>query len=660
MKKNKCAVRRTGRRLGCESLGARSLMAADVLFECGETLHYDATGNPQLGPDYNFDNLVTIADLQIGVGDLRRFGVGPFLYMQTARGTFSDGNNDGILSFADLLVPLDALREQHQLGHIGPIHYNPLVGAEMGCEPQVATLQAEELSFGLSDTVVRNQRDVTVGAFEAYSTGEDLLLTGVSYVAIEGSLVNAMHWRLLADTDNNGEVDTIVDEAVPQNGVLRFDEIDFVIDEITRFEVHMDIASSPATDTIRVGLSGLSAETIATGESVEWGIGHADQPLFHIEDNGVLEVRTDTTPVREHQVLLGELSDVLLRAELRAGYEDAEVIYIGIDAVRDAGSLNTLLVYVEGLADPIASVNRFSARPDDTFGAQLNHRQLIVPKGQVLNIRFAGRPDSDNNGGMSGEAFALAVDAVMARGDFSSNNIDVEFPDGPIEGPEHITTGSKPDRFADANPDQDGSPVPTGTYPIAQHAVGTARNRNTQWGLNDAVGKKFTYYVNATNVELDPSSFRFYNKEDATIVEADYWLERSDDTPMSAIGRITGEFRVVFPNLLDSSVNTEIDSGTTEVFVLQANILNASVGGSTNACRDAIDNDGDGKVDLQDPGCSGPDDTTEWDVSGSFLQVSLSLEDNDFIWVDSDALTEVIFEEVDHLDKRIPSTLYRS
>jgi len=257
--------------------------------------------------------------------------------------------------------------------------------------------------------------------------------------------------------------------------------------------------------------------------------------------------------------------------------------------------------------------------------------------------------------GVSGDRFSLAVDQVLARGYESSNKLLPNDADGvregevfigtrdpgqtntPIIGRQNVTVGSKITAITNANPDANGHAVPTGQYSIGQFKFTAAVNLNSANGLNKAVMDGLVFTVISSNVEMDTTAFRLYNKACPTIQTADYTLWRPDGTQIVS-GTVTGNFFVKFDNLASatSGVNTRLGSGESQTLVLDASVLNPQVDDPVPSML---------QVSL--------DSFTQFDavfgLGGSHLS-----------WLDRDAGTDERFDWLDYPLSVVESTIYRS
>ncbi len=367
---------------------------------------------------------------------------------------------------------------------------------------------------------------------------------------------------------------------------------------------------------------------------------------------GNLYVTADNTPVAQHQVLAGSLTDVLLRLDFRADIKD-----IGVTMVRfvsqNAQNIHRLELTKAGSASPFAlalptacadfSVTTFAGNPVQTFCAFIPTGQLTIPAGQSVDLLVKARMKTDALGAVSGQPIQLSLDTVSSgvlsfvqandgavtsplavnNGDTTATGevfIGTSTPaaNQPISGPVHYVTHSKIASITNANPDPDNTNVPTGVAPIGQFRFTAAANANTLNGLNRVNIGRILFTVDATNVALNHANFKVYNKADSST--------KYGCSPVTPVG---SELKVqCYLTGFDSS----LESGETETFVLEGDITDARVAQSLN----------------------------------SSLQVSIQNFSNaqtpagDITWSDQDDASGSSFYWVEYPETIVRSTLYRS
>lgn len=539
---------------------------------------------PKGRPDGFFETI--IARDVLPSGNSVTFNVNPARF--SVRGT-------QLLVTADFKA--DALAGRVRLANaVGVMSNGPVftVGAN---NPTISVIASSHLAMiekagPSTDTAVANQKDLTFGRVEARADGKDLLITTAQFTVQQGQIANATNWSLWSDTDRNGTVDTIVGQTTSQGSSLTFDIFGggtvVTVGQAALMEVHADVASSLTSDArLQMGLTSVVAETLNEGTPLggtQVSITYTPQTLWSFVSEGNLIVTRDTTLVRSRDVLGGTLSDDLLRIQVQAEYESVDVTYIGIDVNGASASIDRIELFVSGQTTPFAVATTGGARVGDTFGAVITNRNLIVPKGSDVDILARARVRTDIDGGMSGQEFALAVDTLMARGDVSFNDLTPTFPSGAVTGPTHRVVMSEVSGIANANPDANGTAIPTGAQRnIGQFKFTGAVNSNTRNGANRSVISEIAFDVNATNVAMNAAGFSLFNKADATARLTTYRLERMDGSVISNTGTVTGVFRVIFTGIENSIINTEIESGNDTTLVMSAEVTNAKISNASTS-----------------------------------------------------------------------------
>lgn len=569
-------------------------------------------------------------------------------------------------------------------------------------------------SLGTSDTAVKNTKNITLNRFEARAgEAKDILLTNVIFNSASGSLNNAQNYTLWADTDSDSKVDTIVETGVsPQSSKVTFSQFKnggFVIpkEQTVVFELHADIVTNTTNDDLKVDFAigetnYIEAEELDTGSALsgigESGSGDSESATacsgtcditvtvvasknYYLISSGDLYVSLDTTPVRNRQLLGGELGDTVLRLNFHAENEDIDVTDLQLNSSGStASSVDRLELYKDGAATPFATATVGACGSDDVlhantaggvgngstqaFCAQMESRQLVVKKGEDVDVLVRPRMKTDVDGATPNQAIAFFIaeqavsnnttgsGAVRARGDQSSSNLiandadstadgeifigrtSVNASNARINGNRHVSVLSKITSITNANPDANGTSVPSGVSAIAQFKIAAAAHSNSQNGLNKVTLSGVIFNVTATNVNLSTSTFKFYNKADQNTTVTCTTMTTGGTT---ITGTASGSFLVQCANLI-ATVNTAIDQGSDQTFVLQANITNPKTGTSTSSLQ----------VALQD--FTSISNTT-FGASTSHLQ-----------WRDADnaSATTATFNWVEYPETSIKSTTYNS
>jgi hypothetical protein len=234
----------------------------------------------------------------------------------------------------------------------------------------------------------------------------------------------------------------------------------------------------------------------------------------------------------------------------------------------------------------------------------MQNRQLVIPEGQDIDVIVRPRMKTDVAGGTTNQHIAFFVDptrasddsqtgsgAVRARGDESSNPLDANDGDATAEGEifvgltsaaanniqitgnGNVSVLAKISSITNANPDANGSTVPTGLSNIGQFKIAAAAHGNTKDGLNDVLLSGVVFNVNATNVSITANSFKLYNKGNATVKHTCTAHVASATSFATAVTVASGSLVVNCADIPSSSVQTEIDQGSDQTFVLEAAIL---------------------------------------------------------------------------------------
>ncbi len=351
--------------------------------------------------------------------------------------------------------------------------------------------------------------------------------------------------------------------------------------------------------------------TVTTVTSLRW----------LLVDQGDLFVSLDTTPVRSRQLLGGTLGETILRLNFHAENEDIDVTDVQLNTSGSvAPSLDRLELYKEGAttafgsatiggcgSDKTRSVNNGQGNsPTKAFCLKMQNRSLVVPKGADLKVLVKPLIKTDVDGAVSGSGIQVYVvrdpasdnstgsGAIRARGDQSSNTLVVNDGDASGEGEvfigtktaaananvvgsRNLTILSKIATIANANPDANGSSVSAGQSNIGQFKISAASHGNSKNGLNKVLLSGVVFNINATNVGMDTALFKFYNKGNSTVTRACTAYNPGNSTAIqTGTTTASGSF-VVFCNQLANTsvslVNSTIDAGSDQTFVLQAQIV---------------------------------------------------------------------------------------
>lgn len=468
---------------------------------------------------------------------------------------------------------------------------------------------------GMNDTVVRNQKDVTLQRFEAYAKS-DIVFTRAEFEAQQGSLANAQNYALWVDTDNNGAVDTILQDGVsPEEGVVSFQPSAFgdgyyIPDgEAIAFEIHADIAPSAASGIAKLQLKFhtsnpdyISAKRAFDGKILAGiqtdGVCQSScsviavtipSTVYEIRSQGDLFVTKDSTPVRSRQLLGGTLGDPILRVQFHADYEPVSPVSLRFMAVGEgASSIDSLELYQIGDTEPVAIATQGHCGDYPAQFCTSGQKIFTVQEGSDHDLIIRPRMKSDVDGAVSGDDITLSLfapDSVIAVGEFSSNTLLINNADASQEGrvfigsatpgAHHSITGnknvvvlSKIVSITNADSNADGTAVPSGTQrAIGQFKFATLPAENLKNGTNKWTLTDIMFDVEAMNVELDKTSFRFAKKPDLTTVSTCDVID-DDGSDLLHVGCF---------GIDQSSVSTSIDPASDTTFVLIAEVRKTQV-----------------------------------------------------------------------------------
>ena len=500
-------------------------------------------------------------------------------------------------------------------------------GLSLRKESISATIAVAVKSLATTDTATENQNDINLLRFEARAGAvEDVLLTTVAFAdeTDPKNLYNVVNYTLWVDTDDNGKVDTILEgNGVSDGNRVVMDNLkgggySIPAEKTIVFELHGDMASALTSSQMQLafattadkpyikvetlddgtGLSGIETDGKCNAESCQIFVTTQKSTEWRLTSQGNLLVKQDSTPLRSHQYLGGELGEPALRLTFRADSEPIDVTDIRLTDLRGSRSIDRLELYMQGATTPFAQAtvggcgNDVPANNGSTFCANMENQQFIVPENEEIDVIVRPRIKSDTNGGESGEQITVGLtldtpQSIEARGFSYSNELSWNNGDGnmtgeifvgtngssselnkDIVGKENVIVMSKITSITNANPDPDWTPVPTGIAPIGQFKFGAANHSNSNNGMNDAVIDDIVFDIYSENIVIDPDSFRLYNKANPTVQTSCEYAVRGDST------------LVVCENLSDSSIDTEIYQGSSITLVLEANIINSEISAS--------------------------------------------------------------------------------
>lgn len=403
-----------------------------------------------------------------------------------------------------------------------------------------------------------------------------------------------------------------------------------------------------------------------------------------LTNQGNLYVTKDSTPLRSRQLLGGSLGEAILRLRFRAENEDIDVtdIQFNSSGSSTAGNdVDSLDLYLDGATTPFASATVGGCGSDDVLGmvngaasvafcANMESRQFVVTKGVDKIISVRPRMKADTAGGSSNQTVQLIVTgdnganynyntgsgSIRGRGMQSSNNlngnssgtangtifvgVNTATTNSTIVGNVNKSVLAKLDSITDANPATGTNPaIPSGVTPFGQFKFTALANTNSQDGLNKWSMSGVIFNVNASNVRMDATAFKIYNKADQSNKVACSAESSAGVTLASASGAFF--VRCVALKTTNGStgspINTQLESGESVTFVLEGNVQAPNTGASGSATLQAS---------LQN--------------FSSIANSAFSIASSHLQWIDEDSAVRGRFNWVEYADTVVNSTTYRS
>jgi len=562
-----------------------------------------AHGCPQL--DINDDGDLVPQDALIWANNWHMDGGGREVdFLNHPFDLAADVNQDGRVTTTDWFFLIDGLNG------------NPGIGPyDLGwCLPEVE-VDLIVKDMGIGDTTVSSAKSVSVLTFEGVATGGDALLTEiiVGQFYQGGTLTDAAQQVLWVDTDRNGETDTILDRTA--DGVF---DAGFVLEEglATLFQIKIDVASTITGPALQFDLDAAAAENLDDGSSVpvQFVFGQ-NEFVLRLEDQGEVLIFESTTPRAPRYHLGGAEGTSILDVSFQSASEAGDVTVLGFEGNAGARSIDRLNLRSNG--ELIGTASRAMANAlglDVHFAVSWQSQQFVIDEQEERTIFVHPVIESDEQGGVSGDVFSVELVHVEARGLVSSNDIQPELI-GTIASGDHTVVMAKIASVENANPDANGTTVPTGTNrDIGQFKyIVAAGLANTLGGLNDVIPVMNPFDVESSNVLFDPNGFFLYNKSNAT-----------ERIPCQSNGS-SGNVRVTCVSSNNPSVDMEIDQGQSISLSLSATILNSQIQSS----------------------------------QGSRLKVFADIGESGIEWLDQDNLISVNFKGLRLGDQRVGSTEYR-
>jgi len=421
--------------------------------------------------------------------------------------------------------------------------------------------------------------------------------------------------------------------------------------------------------------------------------------LFSLIGQGDLFVTKDSSPLRSRQLLGGTLGEAILRLELHAENEPIDVTDIQFTSSGStATSIDRLELYRDGESTKFAEATKggcgSAAKLDHnpsvagdqigsgtvtTFCVNMENEQLVVPDGADIDVIVRPRLKTDQQGGVTNQIISLFLGSgssvydnvvVQARGSESSNDLTMSDEDGVAEGEifigadtatsnsnknayivgsKNVSVLSKITSITNANPDANGTAVPTGISAIGQFKIAAAAHNNSKNGDNDVVLSGIVFNVNATNVSIADGSFKLYNKADQTKKVVCDDMDLTGTSIASSVA--SGTMLVQCIGLAADAMDTQIDEGTDTTFVLEADVTNPN------------NQAGNGGVSVLQVSLSNFDDIGR----SPFGSQGAATNRSHIQWFDSDqnsgyfgSTTAAVFNWVEYPETSVKSTSYNS
>lgn len=459
--------------------------------------------------------------------------------------------------------------------------------------------------------VTSGSTDVALLQFDVMAGRQDVYITQLKFKATVGTLVGATNYRIYVDRDGDGVAETLFGSAVPQGTTLPFTNLSILARNglSTRVELRADIIGTLDPYSLAVGFDTSTSDFVegvdksdgddvtgielnnssCTIQDICWiAVYTQTSRVVSVGVQGNLFVTKDTQPIVSRQLLGGTTSDALLRLRFYANAEDIEVSNIAIEG--GSPSIDNLKLYIEGETNPFATARASQCATVNTarFCTVL---KLLIPRNTEKRVVVKATMRGDNGGAVSGDTVALTLSptttgivAIEADGKGSGQELDQNDGDSVEEGeifigtssasanttvfgPTHDVVFAKISDITDIHTDSDNSPVPSGTADIAMFRFTAPTHFNNANGLNDATLKTLVFTVVATNVLVDSSSFKLFNKSAASLT--------TNCTASASTGIIT----VTCAGLENSTTNTHIESGEYIDLGLRVTVNNPQVAG---------------------------------------------------------------------------------
>lgn len=488
----------------------------------------------------------------------------------------------------------------------------------------------------IAPVVAQPGDDVVLSQLSVGRTGNGIAvpLRTMSLPALAGVVLADAAPRLKADlVAPSGDFETDLGTGVVVGNAYRFDlGIAGVLANHRRVPLRVvaNIIDEPVGDCIGVGKPSFTVQYQQWFRPVRVVQRGPANPL-HIIDQlqaGAGLFIAKHVPIAPQHLLAGASNSPIARYTFTAQGGDVTITRLAARAT-GLGSLDRFDLFFGGATTPFASAT--VAGVGSGFGdVAASGFSLTVPDGQTITIDVRPRLRTDEAGAVSGDmiSFDLLADdrsvqayangELLQLGDADTiiedevfiNRVTPGVSSDLVSGPFEVVLARVSD-ITNANPASDDTSVPTGLSDVGQFRFSADPNGNARYGLNKVAIDALSIMVSAQNVQLG-SSVTLFNKADMT------------QQVSGTLVPVTGGFMVHFSNLASSFINTQLNSGENQTFVLRVDVLNPHVSSSQS----------------------------------SLLQCSLN--PLDVTWIDQDALTAVSHEGILQPSGIVRSTRYTS
>lgn len=471
-------------------------------------------------------------------------------------------------------------------------------------------------------SVTAGKQDVLLLAFDAIAGRQNVFLTQLQFTSDVGSLESGTNYQLYYDANQDGTVDTLFGSAVPQNEQLTFAGLNIPVLEgyYTRVELRADVQQSGSPSSFSVQLATTEPDYVLGVDAVDGrevsGIETNNQPCALVSicwiavytqssrlislgsSPGSLYVTKSSTPVRNHQILLGELSNVLLRLNFTATDEDIQVTKVRIGGGNT--SLDALQLYLAGSSSAFATA-RSSACETVVSGQYCADVDLTIPKDSDVQVLVRATALNDNEGGSSGATAALSLSAsiagssvaIEAEGTASLSQLSQNGGDTTEEGeifigrssvgvntaivgPTHDVVAAKIASITNSHADPDDSAIPVGLTDFATFKFTAESHTNIMNGLNSVALEDITFNITASNVQFAASSIELFNPANSSVAIS------------CSQSATTGVISVTCSSLDTGSLQAFIAPGESLELSLRGNLTNTQIQPGTSTLQASI------------------------------------------------------------------------